>query len=296
MSLTSASPARIGRELYPAHFQHSPIAGPERFSEEDAGRFRHEGFITIEQLLAPDGVADAQQAVSDLIAGRITEYKGLEYEKGIDVSAIDGAEREPYVRKLWSFVAHCQRLNELAHLPRLLEILEGLIGSPVRLIQDMALLKPPHIGGEKPWHQDNAYFLMEPLEKVVGVWIALDRATIENGCMHVIPGSHRAGPRPHYHDRDCQLPDDAVEVSQDTTVPLDPGGALIFSSLLHHGTPPNTSADRRRALQFHYASIHCTRMSDARHQELFRDPAHPDKYTGCATFQNGVPGTKISER
>lgn len=296
MSLTSASPARIGRELYPAHFRHSPIAGPERFSEEDIGRFRRDGFIAIEHLLTPGEVADAQHAVSDLIAGRITEYKGLEYEKGVDVSGIDGGEREPYVRKLWSFVAHCRPLNALAHLPRTLDILERLIGSPLRLIQDMALLKPPHIGGEKPWHQDNAYFLMEPLEKAIGVWIALDRATVENGCMHVIPGSHRSGPRPHYHDRDCQLPDDVIDVSHDTTVPLDPGGALIFSSLLHHGTPPNTSTDRRRALQFHYASIHCTRMSNARHQELFRDPAHPDKYTGCATFQNGVPGTKIGDR
>lgn len=296
MSLTSTSPPRVGRELYPAYFCHEAISGPERFSVEEVGRFQRDGFIAIDRLLTTDEVADAQRAVSDLIAGRIEGYKGLEYERGVDLSGINPSEREPHVRKLWSFVAHCQQLNDLAQHPRLLEILEKLICSPVKLIQDMALLKPPHIGGEKPWHQDNAYFLMEPLEKVVGVWIALDRATVENGCMHVIPGSHRFGPRPHYHDRDCQLPDDAIDVSHDTTIPLEPGGALIFSSLLHHGTPPNASADRRRALQFHYASIHCTRMSDARHQEMFRDPAHPDKYTACATFQNGVPGTKIGDR
>ncbi len=296
MSHTSTSKSPLGRELYPAHFQHEAMGGPEKFSDEKIGQFQHDGFLAIDQLLTPDEVAVAQVAVSDLIAGRVEAYKGLEYEKGVDASGIDPGEREPYLRKLWSFVAHCQPLNGLAQHPRLLGILEKLIGSPVRLIQDMALLKPPHIGGEKPWHQDNAYFLMDPLEKVVGVWIALDRATVENGCMHVIPGSHRAGPRPHYHDRDCQLPDDVIDVSKDTTIPLEPGGALIFSSLLHHGTPPNASADRRRALQFHYASIHCTRMNDARHQELFRDPAHPDKYTACATFLNKVPGTKIGER
>lgn len=287
---------RIARDLYPGRSCHTALGGPELFTGEQLARFHHDGFIAIEQLLTPTEVGCAQQAVSDLITGRIDDYKGLEYEKGVDVLGIDAGEREPYVRKLWSFVAHCQPLNELAHHPRLLGIIERLIDSPVRLIQDMALLKPPHIGGEKPWHQDNAYFLMQPLEKVIGVWIALDRATVENGCMHVIPGSHRSGPRPHYHDRDCQLPDDTIDVSHDTTVPLEPGGALIFSSLLHHGTPPNASADRRRALQFHYASIHCTRMSDVRHQELFRDPAHPEKYTACATFQNGVPGTKISDR
>ncbi len=99
--------------------------------------------------------------------------------------------------ELWSFIAHSPPLQEVSNHPRLLSIVEQLIGSPVKLIQDMALLKPPRIGGEKPWHQDNAYFLMEPLEKVAGVWIALDRATPENGCMHVIPASHRRGPQPH---------------------------------------------------------------------------------------------------
>ncbi len=296
MGSISTSAARIGRELYPAHFLHAPIGGPESFCADSVSRFHRDGFIAIDPLLTPAEVDGAQQAVCDLIAGRIDGYKGLEFEKGVDISQVDPSQREPYLRKLWSFVAHSQPLAALSSHPRLLAILEQLIGSPVKLIQDMALLKPPHIGGEKPWHQDNAYFLMEPLEKVVGVWIALDRATVENGCMHVVPGSHRSGPRPHYHDRDCQLPDDVVDVSHDTAVPLGPGGALIFSSLLHHGTPPNASADRRRALQFHYASIHCTRMSDARHQELFRDSAHPGKYTGCATFQNGVPGTKISDR
>ena len=92
------------------------------------------------------------------------------------------------------------------------------------MIQDMALLKPAHVGREKPWHQDTAYFVMEPIDLVLGTWIALDAATPENGCMHVIPGSHRGGPRPHYHDRDCQLPDEAVEVDRDVMVPLRAGG------------------------------------------------------------------------
>ena len=56
----------------------------------------------------------------------------------------------------------------------------------------MALLKPPR-GREKPWHQDHAYFNLPLDTPIVGVWIALDEATPENGCMHVIPGSHREG-------------------------------------------------------------------------------------------------------
>ena len=109
-------------------------------------------------------------------------------------------------------------------------------------------MKPPFHGAEKPWHQDTAYFDYTPLGGVIGVWIALDEATVENGCMQVIPGSHLDGPAKHYHVRDCQLEDGGVRVDRAVVVPLKPGGALFFSGLIHHGTPPNTSGDRRRAL------------------------------------------------
>ncbi len=89
--------------------------------------------------------------------------------------------------------------------------------------------------------------------------------------MHVIPGSHRGGPRPHYHDRDCQLPDEAVDVARDVMVPLKPGGVMLFSGLLHHATPPNRSPARRRALQFHYASVNCRRIDAQRHAQYFSD-------------------------
>ncbi len=157
----------------------------------------------------------------------------------------------------------------------------------------MALLKPPHIGREKPWHQDAAYFNWEPLEGVLGTWIALDPATPENGCMHVLPGSHRDGPRPHYHDRDCQLADEDVAVERDLMVPLAPGGALFFSGLLHHATPPNFSPEPRRALQFHYAATHCRPIDGGRHGELFRDRLG---YAGCGRLHTGLADRPIATR
>jgi phytanoyl-CoA hydroxylase len=164
--------------------------------------------------------------------------------------------------------------------PRLLAIVERLLGGPVTLFQDMALLKPPHVGREKPWHQDAAYFLLGPPELILGTWTALDEATPENGCMHAIPGSHLAGPRPHAHVRDCQLSDDEVEreVAHDVVVPLKPGGVMFFTSLLHHGTPPNRSAARRRALQFHYARTDCRKIDAAEHARYFHDGT---RHAGC---------------
>jgi phytanoyl-CoA hydroxylase len=180
----------------------------------------------------------------------------------------------------------------MAASDRLMPLLDQLIGSGHRMIQDMALLKPPFRGAEKPWHQDTAYFDYTPLGGVIGVWIALDEATVENGCMQVIPGSHLDGPAKHYHVRDCQLEDGGVQVDRAVVVPLKPGGALFFSGLIHHGTPPNTSGDRRRALQFHYAAANCTRMTIREHGELFDDNG---SYAGCRDWdlEAGMSRAKI---
>jgi len=75
---------------------------------------------------------------------------------------------------------------------------------------------------------------------------------IENGCMHIIPGTQAAGPVVHFRRRDWQICDTSVELGKIAAVPLRPGGLLFFDGLLHHGTPPSRSARRRRALQFHF--------------------------------------------
>jgi phytanoyl-CoA hydroxylase len=125
-------------------------------------------------------------------------------------------------------------------------------GPAPSLWADQALLKPPMIGREKPWHQDHAFFNLPLGTPVVGCWIALDEAVIENGCMHVIPGTQAGGPVVHFRRRDWQICDTSVELGKIAAAPLRPGGVLFFDGLLHHGTPPSRSARRRRALQFHF--------------------------------------------
>ncbi|MFN8526969.1 MAG: phytanoyl-CoA dioxygenase family protein [Chloroflexota bacterium] len=257
-------------------------AVPERLSEADLAFFRANGYLAIEGLLSADEVAVAKAALSDLIAHRERYGDGLgiqeePYYQDGGTTAV-GDDPELRVRKLWKFAKSERRLGELTRHPKLVALLDQLIGPGHRMIQDMALLKPPYAGAEKPWHQDNAYFDYTPLDGIVGAWIAVDRATVENGCMQVIPGTHLDGPAPHYHVRDCQLNDERVEVPRALVVPLAPGGVLLFSGLLHHGTPPNRSADRRRALQFHYAAAHCQKLSIREHAELFDDGG---AYAGC---------------
>jgi phytanoyl-CoA hydroxylase len=162
---------------------------------------------------------------------------------------------ELQVRKLmWYHDQHPHLQFCATEHPCTMGILETLLGPQPIMFQDTALIKPPFIGSEKPWHPDNAYFSVTPLQAIVGVWIALDEATVVNGCMHVLPGGHSLGAMKHFHGRDCEIVPQRVDEAQARAVPLPPGGAMLFYGMLPHQTPPNSSPDRRRALQFHYRS------------------------------------------
>jgi phytanoyl-CoA hydroxylase len=252
-----------------------------QWTDADLAQYRDQGYLAMNGLLTPDEVQLAKQALADIAYRRVwNDSIGVQEEPYFATGGADDRIDDPElrIRKVWKFCQADERLAGLSAHPRLRALLDQLIGPESRMVQDMALLKPPFHGAEKPWHQDTAYFDWTPLGGVIGVWIALDRATVENGCMQVIPGSHLQGPAQHYHVRDCQIADGRVDVNGAVVVPLEPGGALFFSGLLHHGTPPNMSADRRRALQFHYAAKGCTRMTIREHGALFDDDG---AYAGC---------------
>jgi phytanoyl-CoA hydroxylase len=178
-------------------------------------------------------------------------------------------ERELATRKVWNFVDFEPRLRDMALHPKLLRVVELLLGAKPLLVDDAALLKPPRSGQEKPWHQDMAYRGLDYDRRIIGVWIALDEAAVENGCMHVIPRSHMNGGTPHYSVRDWQICDTSVEVDRDVVVPLKPGGVLFFHGMTHHGTPNNFSLKRRRALQFHYAPEGAKLMTPGEYRRMF---------------------------
>ncbi|MDF2722499.1 MAG: phytanoyl-CoA dioxygenase family protein, partial [Paenibacillus sp.] len=194
-----------------------------------------------------------------------------EQQENADKTPQTAEELEYSVRKLHKFIDTCPALHHICYHPKILSILERIFGEPPRFGEDQALLKPPSpdAGIEKPWHQDMAYSNFSYTKMVAGVWVALDEATAENGCMHVIPRSHMNGPVPHYAVRDWQLCDTVVDVHKDEMVPLKPGGLMIFSGLLHHGTPPNLSNQRRRALQFHYAPESAKKMTSEEYKIVF---------------------------
>lgn len=229
--------------------------------------YKENGFLAVRQVFAAAEVESAISALMDLI---FADNKGarVQYTKPRSELTTD-EERELSVRKVCDFVGRDETLTSLAHHPALIAALRAILGEEPVLVQDMALLKPPHGGGEKPWHQDMAYGPLAFDKPVAGVWIALDEAGLDNGCMHVIPGSHALGGVPHYAVRDWQMCDTRVDVARDVAAPLPPGGALLFHGMLHHGTPPNHSVKRRRALQLHYACASSVKIKPDEYKRIY---------------------------
>jgi len=241
-------------DLYAASGVARALSGWASVTDEEVARFHEQGYLAVESAFSAEEVTTALDALYDLIDGRRPGFKGVQWEAGSgeETLSLSREERLDRVRKFWRFVDHEPRLQALAEQPGLLQVVERIVGARPVLMQDMALIKPPRLGGEKPWHQDQAYFNLALGTPVVGAWIALDEAGLENGCMHVLPGSHRRGPVVHFHRRDWQICDAEVPRGEAVAVPLQPGGCLLFHCLLHHGTPANRSPHRRRALQYHY--------------------------------------------
>ena len=223
-------------------------------TEADIEYFHRYGYLVINDAFTATEVSDALAGMTHLMDGKCPDFRAIQFEPSLAKAKdeMEGQERRDAIRKIFNYVNHDPRLNAMATHPGLIDVLTRIMADTPQLFQDMALVKPPMHGSEKPWHQDCAYFNVPQETTVVGVWIALDEATPENGCMHVIPGSHDEGPMIHFKRRDWQICDTDVPVGRDTMVPLKPGGCLFWHGLTHHGSPANQSEQRRRALQLHY--------------------------------------------
>ncbi len=250
-----------GAEEHPSGlYQHDRVAetlpGLAAIGTAQEERYRGDGFLAVADAFSPEETAAALDGLAHLIMGGNPDFEGVSFEaKARDILETLGPEaRQDAVRKLMHFVDFDSRLKAVSHHPELLRVVKRLLGGrEPALFQDMALLKPPRMGREKPWHQDHAYFNFPIDTPVVGVWIALDEATLENGCMRMLAGGHKEGPRIHFKKRDWQICDTEMLGLKAVAVPLKPGGLVLFDGLIPHGTPTNRSPNRRRALQFHYA-------------------------------------------
>ena len=139
--------------------------------------------------------------------------------------------------------------------PRLAALADGLGVAEPKLLQSMYIFKQPRIGGEVVWHQDASFLLTEP-SSVIGFWFGLEEATLENGCLWVLPGQHRGPMKTRFRRTPAGLETEVLDSSpwpEERRVPLEvaQGALVILHGLLPHYSAPNRSAHSRHAYSLH---------------------------------------------
>jgi ectoine hydroxylase-related dioxygenase (phytanoyl-CoA dioxygenase family) len=147
---------------------------------------------------------------------------------------------------------------EIAHDAAVLDAVEQLIGPDIILWGCQVFCKPGGDGMEVPWHQDGQYWPIRPLATCT-VWIAIDASTTDNGCLRVIPGSHRRHQLRRHHRStrtdvvlDQELDADAFDEVAARDVALQPGQMSLHDVYLIHGSHANSSPRRRAGLALRY--------------------------------------------
>ncbi|XP_037547737.1 phytanoyl-CoA dioxygenase domain-containing protein 1 [Nematolebias whitei] len=165
-------------------------------------------------------------------------------------------ELEPFYKK----VTHSAKVQGIA---RKLGLVNPLI------LQSMYIFKQPGIGGEVTPHQDATFLYTEPLGRVLGFWIALEDATVNNGCLWFIPGSHNSGisrrmvrtPQGTYPLTEFIGKERPHDEGKFVAAPVKKGAVVLIHGEVVHRSAENTSEDSRHVYAFHLMEALDTRWS-----------------------------------
>lgn len=245
-----------------------PAAAPPRsplLAPAHVRQFVEEGYCVVEGIFAPAEVDAIEAFFEDFRShGAAVFDDGRRYEE-MDPAKAQLRAMHPH--------RHSERVKAWGLHPPLLGVLADLLGRAPLLAQTMYYFKPPGAKGQG-MHQDNFYLLAAPAT-CIAAWTAIDAAEVENGCLYVVPGSHR-------HDIHCPsggadawmsygdshitpFPRDARPVP----VPVPRGATMFFGGQLIHGSGPNRCRDRsRRTFIGHYIDEASDQVAEFYHPVL----------------------------
>ena len=265
-------------------------SSPCTLTDDQLASFERDGFLAIEQLVNPADLEEIEDEYSGLLNGLaerlhedglisnrfadldfgdrysriIAEYPDLHRFFNVSLPLLnEGIDPETFRMHSGPAVFHLMRHR------RILDAVEAVIGpeiysSPVQQMR----MKPPeklvhsdvkgHSNvGATTWHQDIVALLPEADDtQQVTVWLAITEATVENGCLASVPGSHREGPKTHCSNlaiaSEPQVPDKVMAGRDAVALPVKKGGAVLFHKMNVHRALPNLSDGLRWSIDLRY--------------------------------------------
>ncbi|TVR48157.1 MAG: phytanoyl-CoA dioxygenase family protein [Puniceicoccaceae bacterium] len=227
---------------------------PRPLNEAAEVFYRENGFLVVESAFTAEEVEALNRETTRICRGEAGEVRGLE-------PGADGLSDEEVLRRYvcihFPHKLSPLMLETIGH-PAIRDTLVRVIGPDVKCMQSMLFIKASGKPGQH-WHQDEFYIPTRD-RSLAGAWIALDDATVANGCLWVIPGSHRPGiiwPQEMHEDRrfDCSGRSYGHPYAETDAIPVEvkAGSVVFFNGYLLHGSMPNRSrGGYRRSLVNHY--------------------------------------------
>jgi phytanoyl-CoA hydroxylase len=251
----------------------------EMLSESQIKQFDEQGFLKGDIVLSDSKVEQLREELDKVMAGETVNKpvvnRNLRGKDNNDYGMnMSSNEKVVQIVNIWMasdiYFKHAQN-------PQLCEEIAQLCRTDtLRIWHDQIQYKPPITGGPTPWHQDHPLWpIIQPAE-LVSAWVALDDATIENGCMWMVPGSHKWGNHQKYLASDDNFmpyhkqPDLLPEGANTRAVPFEikKGQVGYHHCLTWHGSPHNKSERKRRAIAVHYMPGHTRYEPERKHVML----------------------------
>lgn len=216
-------------------------------SKEEVEFYKEHGyFLYKKQLFSPEKFSGLTEIFEEQLA-----EKGSKLSDELDT---------PHFRE--------ERLLSYLLSDEVLDLVEPIIGPNIGLWSSHFICKDPYVGRATPWHEDSAYWngRLDGFEKIITIWLAIDRTNKENGCMRVIPGTHNNG-FSDYENVDGKVNTFNTQVknvdeSKAVYFELEKGECSIHDSRIIHGAEPNKSPYRRCGYTMRYFSTEHTVIAD----------------------------------
>jgi|SaaInl4_135m_RNA_FD_contig_51_1390331_length_3522_multi_4_in_0_out_0_2 hypothetical protein len=219
-------------------------------TDDQVAFYREQGYLSIDRITTDEEVEWLREVYDHLFGNRIGEEDGAYFDLG-GPRAHSGREVLPQVLGPERVFPE---LRDTAHFTNARRMSAQLLDLPLDEVNGGGhmILKPADYGSATPWHQDEAYWGPNVVHEGVSVWLPLDPATVDSGCLQFIPESHvPEDVVEHRHINDDPtvhgLVTDHVDASKAVTCPLDPGGATFHHCRTLHYADPNTTGRERRA-------------------------------------------------
>lgn len=230
-----------------------------KLSEDQVTQFWKDGFLVVEDLLDQEEVNTLLQRAEWIASGRAPHVlKGrLQVEPEVAEGKAAANTYADSLRKM-SHLAFCDEVFEAhARNPKILNVIESLFGPDIKLYQDQLFMKPPKVGSRQHYHQDMPLgFNIDPPD-MVSCWAALTDATIQNGCLWMLPGTHQFGIIERAKWEEYEQMSLEGRLPEERPVELKAGSCSFHHGLILHSSQPNLTNQRRRGYATHYVSARC---------------------------------------